>query len=232
MSTGIPIDLGGGSSYFTYVNKDYSNVRGILLALDKQFSQNFAWHLDYTYQIVEGSNSNPDEEFGAQLNNAEPARSIIPLDWDQRHSLNGSIYYGLKNGGANLLMQIGSGYPYTPTFNSAAITGQNIANTSFTNSGRKQPTINFDVKVFRNFKFWYLNGRVLLNIFNLFDRRNEIHVWSDSGRSSSSASKDNAIMNASQFEEPLRPNTVKEYFIHPEWYSEPRQIQIGVELSW
>ncbi len=28
VSTGIPVEIGGGASYYTYVNKDYSNVRG------------------------------------------------------------------------------------------------------------------------------------------------------------------------------------------------------------
>ena len=232
VTTGIPIDLGGGASYFTYVNKDYSNVRGILLSMDKHFSQNYAWHLDYTFQISEGSNSNPDEEFGAQLSNSEPTRAIIPLDWDQRHSINGSLYIGGQNWGGNLLMQIGSGYPYTPSFNSASLIGQNIANSMTTNSRLKQATINFDIKLYHNVQIGDLKGRVLMNIFNLFDYRNENHVWTDSGRSGTSTIIDNALLNESQFEEVLRPNTVADYLNHPEWYSDPRQIQFGLEFSW
>ena len=67
---------------------------------------------------------------------------------------------------------------------------------------------------------------------NLIDRRNENHVWTDSGRSGTSTTIDNALLNESQFEEVLRPNTVAEYLNHPEWYSDPRQIQFGLELSW
>ena len=149
----------------------------------------------------------------------------VPLDlW--------SFYIGGQNWGGNLLMQIGSGYPYTPSFNSASLIGQNIANSMTTNSRLKQPTMNFDVKLYHNVQVGNLKGRVLMNIFNLFDRRNENYVWTDSGRSSTSTTIDNALLNESQFEEVLRPNTVADYLNHPEWYSDPRQIQFGLEFSW
>ena len=31
VSSGIPIDLGDGKAYYTFVNKDYSNSRGLSL---------------------------------------------------------------------------------------------------------------------------------------------------------------------------------------------------------
>ena len=229
VSTGVPIDLGGGAAYYTFVNKDYSNVRGILAALDRKYSGLFSWHLDYTFQIVEGSNSSPEEEFGAQLSNSEPARSIIPLDWDQRHSFNASVFMGNRNWGANVIMQYGSGYPYTPYFLNSS---QNVSMFSSRNSMRKMTTLNFDMKLFRNFTFAGLNGRIIMNIFNLFDRRNENIVWGDTGRSGQTSEEENALLIESAYPEVLRPNSISDYFNHPEWYSEPRQIQIGLEFSW
>ena len=32
VSSGIPIDLGDGKNYYTFVNKDYSNSRGLILS--------------------------------------------------------------------------------------------------------------------------------------------------------------------------------------------------------
>ena len=229
VSTGVPIDLGGGATYYTFVNKDYSNVRGILGALDRKYSGLFSWHMDYTFQIVEGSNSSPEEEFGAQLSNSEPARSIIPLDWDQRHSLNASVFVGTRMWGANVIMQYGSGYPYTPYFLNSS---QNVSMFSSRNSMRKMTTLNFDMKVFRNFKVAGLDGRILINIYNLFDRRNENIVWGDTGRSGQTSEEGNALLIESAYPEVLRPNSIADYFNHPEWYSEPRQIQVGLEFSW
>ena len=67
VSSGIPIDLGDGKNYYTFVNKDYSNSRGLILSFYRQFSNYVGWHMDYTYQVAEGSNSAPNEEFGAGL---------------------------------------------------------------------------------------------------------------------------------------------------------------------
>ena len=229
VSTGVPINLGGGAEYYTFINKDYSNVRGILFALDRKYSNLFSWHLDYTFQIVEGSNSNPEEEFGALLANSEPSRNIIPLDWDQRHSLNISLFYGKSEWGINTIAQYGSGYPYTPYYLN---NNENISTFNITNSMRKRSTINFDLKAFRNFKLYGLSGKFIINIYNIFDTRNEVTVWADTGRSNQTSEQKNAENINNKYPEPLRPNSIQDYFNHPEWYSSPRQVQMGVEFKW
>jgi hypothetical protein len=97
---------------------------------------------------------------------------------------------------------------------------------------RKMTTLNFDMKLFRNFTFAGLNGRIIMNIFNLFDRRNENIVWGDTGRSAQTSEEGNAQLIESAYPEALRPNLISDYYNHPEWFSEPRQIQLGLEFSW
>ena len=46
--------------YYNFVNKEYANVRGILLVLKRKHIDTFSWNIDYTFQIVEGANSNPE----------------------------------------------------------------------------------------------------------------------------------------------------------------------------
>ena len=233
VASGIPNDLGGGASYYTFVNKDYSNVRGLILSFDKRFSDYHSWHIDYTYQVAEGSNSDPSAEYGARLDNAEPARFIVPLDWDQSQTLNGDIYFGYESYGLDILVQYGSGYPYTPDLQYAQTSGQTISTLLSNNSRRKQPTLNFDLKLFKklslpNDKY----GKIYMNIYNLFDKRNEITIWSDTGRTNRTLGENQAQAIADIHTEPLRPNTITEYFSRPEWYSSPRNIQIGFELQW
>tara|TARA_B100000809_G_scaffold149115_1_gene146608 strand:+ start:98 stop:1348 length:1251 start_codon:yes stop_codon:yes gene_type:complete len=230
VSTGIPIDLGGGASYFKYVNKDYSNVRGVIITVDRRFNNYYGWHIDYTFQTAEGSNSNPSEEFGAILDNSEPRRSIIPLNWDQRHTLNVSAYTSYHGWGGHILMQYGSGYPYTPVYTSSSLQGQTLANVLIQNSRRKQSTVNFDLKLYKEITFARdIHGRFFININNLFDTTNEITIWGDTGRSSGTAEQSLAEENDDG--NPLRPNTISDYFNHPEWYSDPRNIQFGVQVS-
>lgn len=230
VSSGIPIDLGDGKSYFTFVNKDYSNSRGIIISLYKQFSNMIGWNFDYTYQIAEGSNSNPSEEFGAVLAGNEPTRSIIPLDWDQTHNLNGSINFGVGPFGANAIFQYGSGYPYTPSITNYEAQGEVLSTVLLRNSRRKSSTFRVDTKFYYNLSLFNLSGKVYLSIYNLFDRRNEMTVYSDSGVADETIEKSRALIISQN--EPLRPNTIDEFFNHPDWYDEPREIQIGIQFGW
>ena len=145
VSSGIPVDLGDGKSYFTFVNKDYSNTRGIIITLDRFYQNGFGWHIDYTYQKAEGSNSDPSEEFGAVVSGQEPTRSIIPLDWDQNNNLNGSFFFDYKGWITSLLFQYGSGYPYTPVITNYEGQGGQLANVLIKNSRRYLYTSYFDV---------------------------------------------------------------------------------------
>ena len=230
VTSGIPIDLGDGKSYYTYVNKDYSNSRGIIITLFKQFSNFIGWQFDYTFQIAEGSNSNPNEEFGAVLAGKEPTRSIIPLDWDQSHNLNGSITTAYKGWGMNTIFQYGSGYPYTPYITNYEQQGEILSNVLLRNSRRKSSTFRIDTKLFKNLQIGRLNGKIYINIYNLLDRRNENYVYADSGTSDETIEENRARI-ISPFE-PLRPNTLDDFFVRPDWYDEPREIQLGLQFSW
>ena len=97
---------------------------------------------------------------------------------------------------------------------------------------RKMSTLDVDMKIFRNFTIFGLDGRILLNIYNVFDRRNENIVWGDTGRSAQTSEEGNAQLIEAAYPEVLRPNLISDYYNHPEWFSEPRQIQLGLEFSW
>ena len=230
VSSGIPIDLGDGKSYYTYVNKDYSNTRGIIITLDRFYQNGFGWHIDYTYQKAEGSNSDPSEEFGAVVNGQEPTRSIIPLDWDQNNNLNGSFFFDYNGWVTSLLFQYGSGYPFTPVITNYEGQGGQLANVLIKNSRRKLYTYNFDLKISRGIKINNFKGKLFININNLLDTRNEISVYGDTGRANRTIEQVRA--NIISPYEPMRPHSLDDYFSRPDWYSEPRSIQLGLELRW
>ena len=230
VSSGIPIDLGDGKAYYTFVNKDYSNSRGIIVTAYRRFSNFIGGQLDYTYQVAEGANSNPVEEFGAVLAGNEPTRSIIPLDWDQTHSLNGSIFANYKEWGANTVFQFGAGYPYTPQITNYESQGEVLSTVLLRNSRRKPSTFRMDVKLHRDVKIGELNGKFYIRIQNLTDRRNHISVYGDSGKANQTIEQARA-QAISPFE-PMRPNTLEQFFNRPDWYDPPRQIQMGLQIAW
>ena len=230
VSSGIPIDLGDGKAYYTFVNKDYSNSRGIIVTAYRRFSNFIGGQLDYTYQVAEGANSNPVEEFGAVLAGNEPTRSIIPLDWDQTHSLNGSIFANYKEWGANTVFQFGAGYPYTPQITNYESQGEVLSTVLLRNSRRKPSTFRMDVKLHRGINIGDLNGKFYIRIQNLTDRRNHISVYGDSGKANQTIEQARA-QAISPFE-PMRPNTLEQFFNRPDWYDPPRQIQMGLQIAW
>ena len=230
VSSGIPIDLGDGKAYYTFVNKDYSNSRGVIATLYRRFSTLFGGQLDYTYQIAEGANSNPIEEFGAVLAGNEPSRSIIPLDWDQTHSLNGSVFGNYKKWSANAVFQYGTGYPYTPIITNYESQGEVLSNVLLRNSRRKPTTFRIDLRLQRQVNLGKINGKIYVRVQNLTDRRNQISVYGDSGKANETIERSRAEL-LSPFE-PMRPNTLDQFFNRPDWYDPPRQIQFGFQLSW
>jgi hypothetical protein len=70
-----------------------------------------------------------------------------------------------------------------------------------------------------------------MDIYNLFDTRNEIYVWSSTGRSDSSIEELQADETSRAYLANQRINTVEEYFKHAEWYYAPRKVNIGIKIS-
>ena len=56
--------------------------------------------------------------------NQEPRLNLIPLDWDQRHTLNVRAMFKLAGWTCALIGQFWSGRPYTPTFPSGEAGGR------------------------------------------------------------------------------------------------------------
>jgi len=231
VSTGVPIDLGGGTSYIIYVNKDYSNVRGVVLNVDKRYGKYYQFNINYTYQIAEGSNSDPWEEFNSIQANREPRRYIVPLNWDQTHTLNGTIFVGTDRIGASLIGRFGSGYPYTPSITVASRMGRNISTELETNSRRKPTTMEFDLRFFRKYRLGKFDITLFCNIYNVFDIRNEINVWTNTGRANKNLDEPTKEEQETLYASLYRMNTIHQYFVHQEWYSEPRKIHLGVTIS-
>jgi hypothetical protein len=209
------------------VNRDYSNSRGVTLTVAKRQSDYWSMNLTYTFQMVEGSNSNPDEELAAQQNNSEPPRALTPLDWDQTHVANLSVGVGTGDWGVFALGRYASGYPYTPVINQAESRGEDAARAVQKNSRRQPDQLTMDLRLFKNFQIGFVNLSLSARVFNLFDARNEVTVYGQTGRAFATPQ----ALGAGSVDKAGRVNPVEQYIIRPDFYSEPREIQLGVELN-
>ena len=219
VSVSFPIDAAlPGVNYLNYTNLDFSNVRGITVALGKRFNGRFSFDLDYTYQIAEGSNSDPNDAITARRGGDAPRLQVIPLNWDQRHTLNANVFVGGDGYGASLIGRFGSGYPYTPSL------GRNPQEIGVlpavpSNAARRPTSFTTDLYAFKSFEVGPVKPRLFFQIYNLFDARNVNGVFGDTGL------PDVTFVGTS-----LSQNDPG-YYVRPGNYAEPRRIQLGMEVN-
>jgi outer membrane receptor for ferrienterochelin and colicin len=208
-----------GVSYVVNTNKDFANVGGVTLTLRRKFANHFAFNVDYTFQFADGTNSDPDQEFFAQRDQgAEPTKILTPLDWDQRHALNTNIYVGSKSWGVNLLTRFDSGQPYTPSLVTGSRTGQSILAGLPKNSRNKPNLFTVDLKAYKDFKLNFMKIQVYARVLNLFDAKNPIIVYGDTG--------------LADFTFDTRNPHDETWFVDPSFYSQPRNFQFGIRFSY
>jgi outer membrane receptor protein involved in Fe transport len=213
--------------YTTFINQDYANSRGITINLTKRQSDMFSVGLSYTFQIAEGNNSNPDEAQGALTSNREPEKALAPLEWDQTHTVNLNVGVGQDDWGVSVLGRYGSGLPYTPVINQSESRGEDVARVLQKNSRRQPATMTVDLRAFKSFRISPMDLTVYLRVFNLFDTRNEVVVYGETGRASASTTE----LGISGLGGLNRINTPEEFIVRPDFYSEPREIQFGIDLN-
>jgi outer membrane receptor for ferrienterochelin and colicin len=217
---GDNIHVFGGGSYYKYTNSDFGTVKGIVLTLDKRFASGLTARVDYTYQVASGTASDPQQARNAKAGGALPDIEMVPLDWDQRHTLNISLSYSANVWGVSSIMQYGSGKPYTPALQYSGSVSSLVAN-----SQTKPPTFNCDVRAYYEISLQPLKLVLFTRIFNLFDTRNQTNVYTSTGRSDYTL--DTKYAEATQ----MYVNTVEQWFKDPSRYSEPRRIECGMNLE-
>jgi outer membrane receptor protein involved in Fe transport len=212
-------DIGNGNKYSQYVNRDYGNTRGFTLSLEKRHTHGFSATIDYTFQIAQGNASDPNAVF--LDNQTSPPRQsqkqLAPLDWDRRHSLNVTATIGtLEDFTVTLIGRLGSGLPYTPAFQSQR--------TGLLNSETRPTVVTADLYATKFFTVSTYAMNIFVKVYNLFDTKNELDVFSDTGRAGYS-------LEANYAGQPRGINTIQEYFTRPDFYSAPRQVIVGVGFS-
>lgn len=210
--------------YARYTNRDYGNVKGITVSLRSNFTKGVTGSVDYTYQVAKGNASDPNAVF-TNFQTSPPKESekqVLPLDWDQRHTLNASLMVGdATDWGMTIIGRFATGQPYTPSNPSSQLT------TQFENSDRKPNTYNIDLNLYKMVKLFGFNVKLFCQIYNLTDQLNEKYVYSSTGRADYPYRTYSELQLIRQ-----NPNfSVDEIDLSPQYYSEPRRILVGFSLD-
>ncbi len=176
-------------------NIDYATVKGFEISLKKHFSDNFSAFFNYTFTQTLVSSSvlfeMPTDE-----------SRTFPANWDQPHSFRANVYYQTNSGyGFSIYGSYSSGFPYTRS--------------AFAPNEERSPWIHeFNINLFKNFKFYGMNEQIYVQILNVTNDKNVWWVYSDSGIPGDDAN----------------PATSHDYTNNPSMYGPGRTIQFGIKI--
>ncbi len=199
--------------YFTFVNEDYANSKGIEISVEKRFSNYFSARINYTFSRAEGNSQSEfthyNEYINASVLQEVPPKKTITLAWDQPHTLNFVIdIRNPGNWGLNFFGRFGSGLPYSPTDARGRLVAER-------NSARLPWSGSVDVRFNKDFRIAGLEERLFVDITNIFDKRNVFNVFSTTG--------------SPTFD--LVPGRSLEFMDRPHWFGAPRHVEAGFQIT-
>jgi len=208
--------------YGLYSNKDYGNAKGIELKYDFVTGP-FSAYLNYTLQYTRGNADNPLQTFTRAGNSMDPIPRLIPMSWDQRHTLNLTLGYNTKDYGLTMTGYYNSGSPYTWTpVSESMLSRVNL----YPNNASQPARLNFDLTGYYKIKIpGPFTAKLLLNVYNVFDTLNELWVNAETGRAYTAIIREtDRAAHHSDF------NTFEDVVQNPSMYSAPRLVKVGLEL--
>ncbi len=184
--------------YPTYRNRDYGTVKGIETNLKMRRMRNIALDLSYTLSYASGTGSYATTQSNIAWVDSDRPVNVSPLDFDQRHKFTGVIdirsakgegpkvgdVFPLEKTGLNVVLNIGSGTPYTPSkvYNEVTLASVSPNPISTVNSRYGPWTYRVDMKLNRSFTLYDLNFDAYLWVLNVFDRKNVLDVYEGTGK--------------------------------------------------
>lgn len=209
--------------YGLYSNKDYGNSRGLELKFDFTHGS-LVTSLNYTLQYTRGNADNPIQTFDRAGNFTDPVNRLIPMSWDQRHTLNVTAGYYKNNYGLTLTGYYNSGTPYTwQPISYSRISPINL----YPNNDYIPSRYTVDLNSFYSFDLYAdIKAKLTLSVYNLLDHLNEEWVNSKTGRAYTDIIKQTDLeSHHSDF------NTYLDRVQNPAMYSAPRMVKLGLGVS-
>ncbi|MDZ7271692.1 MAG: TonB-dependent receptor [candidate division KSB1 bacterium] len=199
------------AEYARLTNVDFGNVLGFTVAVDQRRIGPLSTMVDYTWQKAMGNSSDPRETATRAAAGEDPRPRQIPLNWDQRHTLNATVLLeSPKNFSVSAVLRYGSGQPYTPSLKAGFGGGLE------TNSGRKPPFFRVDLRGEKYFRMGGVNLSLFARIVNLLDTRFvNGFVFDDTGSPDYS----------------LNPVGQRATLANPGRYYPPRRVEVGIAVN-
>jgi len=160
-------------SFASYRNRDFATIKGIDIGVTMRTSNHLSGNLAYSLSSAEGTGSVSNTQRNIAWVGTETPKQTAPLDFDQRHKISMNLDWRLgkgegprwhawrilENTGINLLYNVASGTPYTPTkvYNEVTLAAVASEPSGPLNSRYGPWTSNLDLKATRGFHLGSLN---------------------------------------------------------------------------
>ena len=210
--------------YVIFTNTDYASVKGVDFSIQKRFGGYLSGSFNYSLSVAKGNNSNPISGYFSAYTEEEVPHQEYYLDFDQRHdiALNLSIriprkvgpslgsFYPLSRLNGNILVNAGSGLPYTPYVDPTFRV--------IPNSARKPWTLTVDLRLKKYVDWDPLQLTIFLEVLNLTDYENVLYVYSRTG-------------------DPFDPGfagvgTSLDANLNPAHIGPRRSVKLGLDIDW
>lgn len=206
--------------YGLFTNKDYGNARGVELTWDYVLNK-ISLFANLTYSFTRANANNPRETYTRAGDSMDPITRLIPMEWDQRYTVNISAAYTEKNWNVGVTGYINSGTPYTydpPDY--SPLYRINL----YENNSYKPTTVSFDLLASYTIPLFRQQSiKFTLNVYNLIDKLNASWVYSDTGQ------PDTRIVTQSDLEKFRSDyNDYYDQVRNPTAYSYPRSVKLTV----
>jgi outer membrane receptor for ferrienterochelin and colicin len=218
----VTVETFNAIHYGLYSNKDYGNARGLELKYD-YLAGEFSASVNYTLQYTRGNANSPTYTFTREGSKLDPVNVLIPMDWDQRHTLNASLAYAHKEFGGSITGHFDSGTPYGWV---PLATSQQALVTPQPNDATRPTLFSVDLNAYVNlWSFGPARTRLTLLVYNLFDALNEVAVNTTTGRANQQILLPTDIAKyTSNF------STIYDWINDPNSFTNPRSIKVGFEV--
>ena len=156
------------NQFSSYRNRDFATIKGVDVGFKMRPINHVSADLSYSLSYAQGTGSVSNTQGNIAWTASQPPKMTSPLDFDQRHKLALNLDYRLGKGegplvgglrlfedfGVNVLYNVASGTPYTPTkvYNEVTLAAVSTEPAGPINSRYGPWTNNLDLKATSGFR--------------------------------------------------------------------------------
>lgn len=193
----IPVTGPGENNFSSFRNKDFATIKGVDFGFTLRRINHIAANVAYSLSFAKGTGSVSNTQRNVAWTGGDPPRQTAPLDFDQRHKISVNLDYALGKGegtkvgnwtpfsqlDVNVLYNVASGTPYTPTtvYDEVTQGAVNITPVGPLNSRALPWTQSLDFKATKRMLVSNLNVDVYAWVINAFDADNVVNVFTGTG---------------------------------------------------